>query len=146
MLQRYCEVRSLWLAFGSMTNIKGRGGYVGHTASNSPKLAPRHPFPIPEITRPHRTALVPPEGRARLREAERAVQELRIANERPRIELCIQHQHNSQSSILSRPEPTVSSVSASSAVVLLNFSKHREKTTIAAQQFRWRQQTRATSS
>jgi hypothetical protein len=40
---------------------------------------------MPAVTRPQSTLVEPPEGRARLKEAESAVQELRMAKAKPSI-------------------------------------------------------------
>lgn len=40
---------------------------------NSAKLAAKHRLKIPAVMRPHMTALGPPEGKLRLKEADRAV-------------------------------------------------------------------------
>jgi len=43
-------------------------------------------LPIPAVTKPHKTATGPPEGRASERDAASAVQELRMAKAMPSIE------------------------------------------------------------
>ena len=59
---------------------------VGYADRNSAKDAAKHMLQMPAKMRPQMTALGPPDGRARLREVESAVQLLRIANARPNME------------------------------------------------------------
>lgn len=61
--------------------------HVGYAERNSARLAERHKLQTPAIINPHNTADGPPEGSARDREAESAVQELRIAKASPNIDL-----------------------------------------------------------
>ena len=56
---------------------------VGYADRNSASEAARARLQIPAVTRPQMTEVGPPEGRASEREAERAVQELRMAKARP---------------------------------------------------------------
>jgi hypothetical protein len=58
---------------------------VGYAERNSASEAARERLQIPAVARPQTTETEPPEGRARDREAARAVQELRIAKARPSI-------------------------------------------------------------
>lgn len=58
---------------------------VGYADRNSASDAARHRLQTPAVTRPQMTEVGPPDGRARERDADSAVQELRMAKARPSI-------------------------------------------------------------
>lgn len=75
------------LATGQLVKEIMNKAHVGYADRNSARLAARHKLQIPATIKPHNTADGPPEGSARDREAESAVQELRIVNASPSIDL-----------------------------------------------------------
>lgn len=75
------------LATGQLVKAIMNKAHVGYADRNSARLAARHKLQTPATIKPHSTADGPPEGSARDREAESAVQELRIANANPNIDL-----------------------------------------------------------
>jgi len=60
---------------------------VGNALNISARLAARLKLQIPAVTKPHITAMGPPEGSANDNDAANAVQEFKIANDRPSIVL-----------------------------------------------------------
>lgn len=86
---------------------------VGYAERNSAREAARHILQIPATMRPHMTELGPPDGKARVMEAARAVQVLRMAKARPSMDII------EKLRLSSCLWPSCASIAASCAMMLL---------------------------